>query len=63
MIDEIKPEIITQESESSDDEQTKSFILNDSNESRFEFHPLLKDNLKKDDFNDRFITKLCEMER
>lgn len=60
----MRPEVlVTQGSESSDEERTKSPNVDDSNETRFEFHPILQDSLKKEDLNDRLISKLCEMER
>jgi hypothetical protein len=32
-------------------------------ETRFEFHKLLKDNLRNNDLQDNLINKLCDLER
>jgi len=46
------------------DEDKKNETNNSSlQETKFELHKLLKDNLRKDDLQDGLINKLCDFER
>lgn len=62
-VDDVRSDTVFIEDEILNEETTSPVVLQSDETSPFEFHPMLKENLSKENVHDALIRKLCENER